>query len=43
VFVERPFAPEDEEIIWSTFERLREAKNEVFFKSITSKARELFG
>jgi uncharacterized protein (TIGR04255 family) len=42
VVSERPFAPTDDEI-WRTFETLRLAKNEVFFKSVTAKAQELFG
>ena len=41
VFTERSFPPTDEEI-WRTFETLRLAKNEVFFRSVTPKAQELF-
>jgi uncharacterized protein (TIGR04255 family) len=28
--------------VWETFEKLRELKNEIFFKSITDRAKELF-
>ena len=41
VFSQRHFSPDDEEM-WRTFETLRLAKNEVFFKSVTPRAQELF-
>lgn len=41
VFKPGPFAM-DEGNIWRTFENLREAKNKIFFESITPKAEELF-
>jgi uncharacterized protein (TIGR04255 family) len=40
-YTERPFTAESNEI-WLTFEKLRDAKNEVFFRSLTEKAKELF-
>lgn len=41
VFRERAFAPH-EEGIWEAFEHLRTLKNEIFFKSITDRAKGLF-
>jgi uncharacterized protein (TIGR04255 family) len=41
VFVEEALAPDAEEV-WQVLETLRAAKNEVFFKSITPRTRELF-
>jgi uncharacterized protein (TIGR04255 family) len=38
---ESPFPPRSEEI-WQTFENLREFKNQIFFQSVTDKAKELF-
>jgi uncharacterized protein (TIGR04255 family) len=34
--------PLDDDLFWGTLERLREYKNELFFESITAKARDLF-
>lgn len=31
-----------DEAIWETFERLRDLKNDIFFKSVTNRAKELF-
>jgi uncharacterized protein (TIGR04255 family) len=39
-FTERPFKSEDEEL-WQTLDRLREVKNDFFFRSITPKTLEL--
>ncbi len=41
VFHERVYAVDSEEI-WEVFEELRILKNDIFFKSITDKAKELF-
>jgi uncharacterized protein (TIGR04255 family) len=40
-FVEATFKP-DSESIWSTFETLRDLKDQVFFSSVTEKSKELF-
>jgi uncharacterized protein (TIGR04255 family) len=40
-YVERGWSPESPEI-WDVFERLRDVKNEVFFKSLTERTKELF-
>jgi uncharacterized protein (TIGR04255 family) len=40
-YVERGWSPENPEI-WDVFERLRDVKNEVFFKSLTERTKELF-
>ena len=41
VFCLKPFAINDTEV-WQAFEKLRDLKNDVFFKSITDKTKELF-
>ncbi len=41
VFVEKSLPPEDK-MIWGIFEELRHIKNEIFFKSIKEKTKELF-
>jgi uncharacterized protein (TIGR04255 family) len=41
VFVEKSMPPEDR-MIWEIFEELRRIKNEIFFKSIKDKTKELF-
>jgi uncharacterized protein (TIGR04255 family) len=41
VFVEKSLPPEDK-MIWEIFEELRHIKNEIFFKSIKDKTKELF-
>jgi uncharacterized protein (TIGR04255 family) len=41
VLQEREFTP-DSDVLWSTFEDLRNVKNEFFFKSVTDRAKELF-
>lgn len=42
VFVERPFAVGEQEEMLQTFEKLRGAKNSVFFATVTERAKELF-
>jgi uncharacterized protein (TIGR04255 family) len=41
VFVEKSLPPEDK-MIWEIFDELRHIKNEIFFKSIKEKTKELF-
>lgn len=41
VFAEKTLLPEDQRV-WGILEELREIKNEIFFKSITEKTKELF-
>jgi uncharacterized protein (TIGR04255 family) len=41
VFREAAFDVKGEEL-WQAFEKLRDLKNNIFFKSITPKAKELF-
>lgn len=41
VFMEKHLAPEDK-LIWEIFEELRYIKNDIFFKSIKDKTKELF-
>lgn len=41
VFIESPFDPSDESL-WEAMESLRDFKNELFFYSLTQKAKELF-
>lgn len=42
VHKERDFDASDDTVLWNTFERLRDFKNDIFFKSITPRSKELF-